>query len=64
MEFHVNIGPSHSKACCETNITPISYLNEVNQSMYLYDVAESDIINIIKNLKNSSMALMVYKQIF
>ena len=51
--FYINIGPSVSNGIEETGISPLSYVNECDQSIFLYNCDENEIISIIKNLNNS-----------
>ena len=53
--FYVNIGHSQSRNIPPSNLSALSYIkNDVNHSIYLHPVTESEIVKIILSLKNGS----------
>ena len=54
-QFFVNIGPSLAKKIPNTSIDPLGYIPRKNlDNIFLNQVSESEIIKIIKEMKNSS----------
>lgn len=54
-KFYINIGPTTSRKCPDTNVRPCSYIKEdMNQTMFLEKVTENEVNKIIGELKNSS----------
>ena len=51
-KFYVNLGPSQSRACPETNIPSDYYTPNINHSIFLFETDKTEISCIIKNLKN------------
>lgn len=52
--FFINVGPSLAKQIPIDSRSPIQYMTKNNQTMAIIPATESEIINIIKDLKNSS----------
>ena len=52
--FYINIGPTVSSSFRDCGISPLSYLKDCDQSIFLYNTDEHEVSSIIKNLKNSS----------
>ena len=53
--FYVNLGPSLASKLPNTDIDPITYINNgVSKTIFLQPVTENEVIKILKNMKNSS----------
>ena len=52
-DFYVSIGPELAKDI-HSDINPLTYVNNVNNSIVIFDVSCDEVKNIIRSLKNSS----------
>ena len=54
-KFYVNIGPSLAGKIPATDVDPISYINnDISRCIHVVPVTETEVIEILKNLKTSS----------
>ena len=58
-KFFVNIGPSLAGKIPETDVDPITYINnEISRCIHVVPVTETEVTNILKDLKTSSPGWM------